>query len=83
MSDQSKVRRLLGLALVAGAVAWMLAACSTPEGQQIRSVDSSKDTVKMTYDEETSAGDIRRGIIECDVDGEELKNCRRLDVEYR
>lgn len=73
-----------GLTVIASVMLLVfLSACSTPQGQQIHSVDSTGETVKFTYDQETPDGDIHRGILECDVEGNELKNCRRLDTEYR
>lgn len=72
--------------LVVCAMAVMLvaaAACSTPTGQEVRAIDSTGETVKLTYDQESPDGEMQRGIVECDVEGDELKNCRRLNMEYR
>lgn len=71
--------------MICGVAVMLVAAvaCSTPTGQQVRAVDSTAETVKLTYDQETPDGEIRRGVLECDVEGNELKNCRRLPMEYR
>ncbi len=85
MVTKHEVGRLRWYVVITAAMIWIVAAagCSTPKGQQVRSVDSTEETVKFSYDHETSDGTIRRGVMECDVEGNDLKNCRRLDVGYR
>ncbi len=73
-------RYVAGLAVL---LLLLVAGCSTPQGQQIRAVDSTGDTVKFSYDHQMPDGDIQRGVMECEVEGNELKNCRRLPMEYR
>ena len=61
----------------------LLAGCSTPQARQIQAVDSSQDTVQFLYEEELPNDRWDRGVVECDIDGNELINCRRIDAEYR
>ena len=56
--------------------------CAMPTPKQIKSVDSSEDTVKFLYRYQHDDGEWERGVYECDIEGDELNNCRRLEVEY-
>ncbi len=61
----------------------LMGACTTPMGRQVQDVDSSEGRLQLIYDERTESGEYERGVIECDLEGDELSNCSRLDVEYQ
>lgn len=60
----------------------MLVGCSTVNARHVQAIDSSERTVKFLYTQIVEDQSVR-GIIECDLDGDELTNCRELRVDYR
>lgn len=63
-------------------VIMMLAGCQTVSARYVQAVDSSENSVKFLYTQVVEEQSVR-GVIECDLEGDELTNCRELEVEYR
>ncbi|RAL20752.1 hypothetical protein DL240_15660 [Lujinxingia litoralis] len=75
---QAAVWRWVGVvALCAG-----LSGCVTPGMRQVEAVDSSATKVTFLYSQH-SGEESDRGVIECDLEGDQLSNCQILDVEYQ
>lgn len=65
-------------------VVWvLLVGCAAPMSRQVQAVDSSENTVKFLFDERNEDGEWERGLLECEIEGGELENCRHIDVEYQ
>ncbi len=60
----------------------MMVGCAVPSMKHVQAIDSSEKTVKFLYNQHVGEG-YQRGMIECDLEGDELKNCRELEVQYR
>lgn len=61
-----------------------LGGCATPSMKRVQAVDSSERSVKFLYSQYVDAEvGYKRGVIECDLEDQELVNCRELQVEYR
>lgn len=61
----------------------LMVGCAAPSPRHIQAVDSSEEGVKFLYNQERDDGTWERGVIECDLDGQDLENCRRIEVEYQ
>ena len=51
--------------------------------RRIEGVDSSEDRVKFLYKYEHEPGQWQRGVYECELDDDVLRDCRRIEVELR
>ncbi len=71
------------IALVLASSLVVSVGCATPTMRYIETVDSSSDSVKFLYSQKTDEEEWEQGIIECRLEGDELTECRRLEVEYR
>ena len=72
-----------GLAWIVLLMLIVAAGCATSTMRHVEAVDSSEDTVKFLFNQQTADGQWERGIIECRLDGDELTDCRQLKVDYR
>ena len=73
--------RLIAGGVIAAVVAGSFA-CATGSPRYIEDIDSAQDQVKFLYKEKTDDGDWERGVIECDLAGDEFKECRTVDMEF-
>jgi hypothetical protein len=72
-----------GIALGVMAILVASVGCATPTMRYVEAIDSSSDSVKFLYSQKTDEDYWEQGIIECRLEGDELTECRRLEVEYR
>ena len=69
----------LGLLLV---VLFTTVGCAIPSMRHVQAIDSSENSVKFLYTQVVEEQHVR-GVIECDLQDDELTNCRELKVDYR
>lgn len=76
--------RLIAAALIV--LGLLSTACATETMRKVETLDSTADTIKFVYSRQVEIEEQKeweRGIIECRLDEDVLRDCRRVHVEYQ
>lgn len=82
MSDRKWAEALARWAVPA-VVAILVVGCSTPTARQVQAIDSTGDRVTFLYYEDVDTDRKIRGMVECRLHDGELRDCQRVEPEYR